>query len=190
MQRREIRHLPVAALVQAHAGGIKEHLAPVLHDGKAELIRRARLREPAEAVLLAQPRDRRLFDDGLTVRNGMQLAVQAVALDRERAVLRNKILQRDGLDALKQLLKALGLEGVEQDHDPLTHAAAEIRLGHRHKIAVKKDAPVLHADVLEIEPLQLIADKALQSEQARHAKCHIFHTTMLHKKRYYVKYSG
>ena len=105
----------------------------------------------------------------------MKLAVQAVALDRERAVLRDEVFQCNGLDALKQVLKALGLEGCQQDHDPLAHAAAEVGLRHIRKAPVKKYAPVLYPDVPEIEPLELVSDQTFQSKQARHTVSQIFH---------------
>ena len=62
LYRRGVRARTIAALVQAHARGVEEDLAPVLHDREADLIRRARLRKPAQTVFLPQPRDRRLLD--------------------------------------------------------------------------------------------------------------------------------
>ena len=125
--------------------------------------------------MFAQPRDGGLLDDGLTVRNGMQLAVQAVALDRERAVLRDEALERHGLHPLKQILKAVRVEFGQQDHHALAHAAAEVGLRHGGEIALKKNAPVLDPDVPQLQPPQLIADEPLESEQARHAKSHRIH---------------
>jgi len=159
--------------VQAHAGGVEEDLDRVLHDGKAQLVGRAGLRHPAEAVLLLQARDGGLLDDGLAVRHRVQLAVEAVTLDGKSSVLRDKLLERERLDALEQLLEAAGLELAEQDHHPLAHAAAEIGAGHVGKFAVKKDAPVLGADVLKIEPAQLVGHQALETEQAGYAKSHV-----------------
>ena len=75
VQRRKIGLAAVAALVQAHAGGIEKQLHMILHDGKAQLVRFAGLRHPAEAVFLAQPGHGGFFDDGLAVRHGVQLAV-------------------------------------------------------------------------------------------------------------------
>ena len=131
----------------------------ILHDGKAQLVRLARLRQPAEAVFLAQPRDGGLFHNGLTVRNGVQLAVQAVALDRERAVLRDKVLERHGLHALEQVLKAVRVEFGQQNHHALTHAAAGLAFAIAAKSPSK--APVLDPDVLRIQP-QFVADQTLQ----------------------------
>ena len=176
MQRRKIGLAAVAALVQAHAGRVQKQLHMILHDGKAQLIRFARLRQPAEAVFLAQPRDGGLLDDGLTVGNGVQLAVQAVALDRERTVLRNEALERHGLHALEQVLKAVRVKLGQQNHHALTHAAAEVGLRHGGEIAFKKNAPVLDPDVLQIQPPQFVADQTLQPKQARHAESHRIHS--------------
>ena len=105
----------------------------------------------------------------------MQLAVQAVALDGEGPVLRDEALERQGLDALKQILKAHGAEMAKADHHALAHAAAEVRLRHGGEIALKKYAPVFDADALAAEPLQLVAHEALQPEQTRYAEFQIFH---------------
>ena len=176
VQRRKIGLAAVAALVQAHAGRVQKQLHMILHDGKAQLIRFARLRQPAEAVFLAQPRDGGLLDDGLTVGNGVQLAVQTVALDGERAVLRDKALERHGLHALEQVLKAVRVEFGQQNHHALAHAAAEVGLRHSGEIAFKKNAPVLDPDVLQIQPPQFVADQTLQPKQARHAESHRIHS--------------
>ena len=176
VQRRKIGLAAVAALVQAYAGRVQKQLHMILHDGKAQLIRFARLRQPAEAVFLAQPRDGGLLDDGLTVRNGVQLAVQAVALDRERTVLRNEALERHSLDTLKQVFKAVRVKLGQQNHHALAHAAAEVGLRHGGEIAFKKNAPVLDPDVLQIQPPQFVADQTLQPKQARHAESHRIHS--------------
>ena len=143
MQRREVCVFAVAPLVQAHARSVEENFAVVFHDRKPDLIRRARLGQPRKPIFRAQPVDRRFFHNRLAVRHGMQLAVQAVALDRERAVFRNKILERNVLDALIEVFKALRFELCEQNHHPFAHPAAEVRSCHRGKVAVKENAPSL-----------------------------------------------
>lgn len=175
MQRREIRDLAIAALVQADTRRVEEDLTLVLHNGKPDLIGCARLRHPAEAVFLAEACDRRLFHDGLTIRHGVQLAVQTVALDGEGPVLRDEALEREGLDALKQIFKAHGAEMAKADHHALAHAAAEVDLCQIGKVSRKKYAPVFDADALAAEPLQLVAHEALQPEQTRYAEFQIFH---------------
>ena len=176
MQRRKIGLAAVAALVQAHAGRVQKQFHMILHDGKAQLVRLARLRQPAEAVFLAQPRDGGLFHNGLTVRNGVQLAVQAVALDRERTVLRNEALERHSLDTLKQVFKAVRVKLGQQNHHALTHAAAEVSLCHSGEITLKKNAPVLDPDVMQIQPPQFVTDQTFEPKQARHAKSHRIHS--------------
>ena len=128
----------VAPLVQAHARSVEEDFAAVFHDRKPDLIRRARLGQPRKPIFRAQPVDRRFFHNRLAVRHGMQLAVQAVALDRERAVLRHEIFQRNFLHALVKVFKALRFELRKQNHHALAHPAAEIRLCHRGKVPVKE----------------------------------------------------
>ena len=94
-----------------------------------------------------QPLRDRFFDDLLAVGHGKELAVQTVALDGERAVLRDKALERHGLHALEQVLKAVRVEFGQQNHHALAHAAAEVGLRHGGEIALKKNAPVLDPDV-------------------------------------------
>ena len=175
MQRREVRVFAVAPLVQAHARSVEEDFAAVFHDRKPDLIRRARLGQPRKPIFRAQPVDRRFFHNRLAVRHGMQLAVQAVALDRERAVLRHEIFQRNFLHALVKVFKALRFELRKQNHHALAHPAAEIRLCHRGKVPVKENAPVFDADVRKVQPFELIADQTLEPKQTRYAECHCLH---------------
>ena len=105
----------------------------------------------------------------------MQLAVQAVALDRERAVFRNKILERDVLDSLIEVFKALHFELCEQNHHPFAHPAAEVCSCHRGKVAVKENAPVLDADIRKVQPPEFVSDQTLEAKQTRYAKGHCLH---------------
>ena len=57
--------------------------------------------------------------------------ILAVALDRERAVLRHEIFQRNFFDPLVEIFKALRFELRKQNHHALAHPAAEICLCHR-----------------------------------------------------------
>ena len=73
VQGRFVGHGPVAALMQAQAGGIQEKLTDVFHNGEAQLIDAARLRQPVQPVMGAQPIRRRLLDDALAVGHAVQL---------------------------------------------------------------------------------------------------------------------
>ena len=138
----------------------------VLQDRKAQLVEAAGLREPAQAVVPAQPVHRRLFHNGLTVGHGVQLAAEAVALDRKGAVLGNQLLQGDGFYGLIQVLKAVDVGTAQQNHHPLAHAAVEIGPGDGLGAAGEEHAPVLHPHLLHAQAAQLVAHQTLQPEQA------------------------
>ena len=70
-----ISHRAVAPLVQARAGGIQVQLYPVIHNGKLQLVLGPVFRQPGQAVLFSQPTGGGLFDNGLAVRYGHELAV-------------------------------------------------------------------------------------------------------------------
>ena len=168
---------PVAPLVQPRAGGIQIQLHPVIHDGKLQLEFIARLRQPAHAVFFSQATAGRLLDDGLTVRHAHELAVQAVALHGERAVLGDIALQRAAVHALEQLLEAARREVRQDDQHPLAGAQAHIGLGHGPLVPGKQDTPVFHPDVLQAHSFQLVPRQALQAEQAGNGKFHLIHTS-------------
>ena len=175
MEGRFVAHSPVAPLVKAQTGGIQEDLADVLHQGEADLIDGPGLRQPGEAVLGPQPVHGGLFDDGLTVGHRVELAVEAVALDGELAIPGDQVLQGQGLDALIERLKGPGLEAAQQQHHPLAHAQAQIGPGHVQKVAGKEGPAVLHPDLREAHPPQLLAHQALQPEEAGHGKGKFLH---------------
>ena len=105
----------------------------------------------------------------------MELGIEAVALDREGALARDKAFERDGLDALIQLLECPGREARQQDHNAFAHAKPHVCARHVRKIAVKKDAAILHAHALQVHAAQLVADQPLQPEQAGDGKSKVFH---------------
>ena len=105
----------------------------------------------------------------------MELTIQAVALDRERAVFWNEVLERNVLDTLIEVFKALRFELCEQNHHPFAHPAAEIRSCHRGKVAVKENAPVLDADIRKVQPPELVSDQTLEAKQTRYEKGHCLH---------------
>ena len=91
----------------------------------------------------------------------MQLGIQAVALDGERALLRDKAFERDRLHALIQLLETPCGKTRKQEHHALAHAQTDIRTRHIRKIAVKKHAAVFYADIFQLHTAQLVADQSL-----------------------------
>ena len=170
-----VAHGAVATLVEAHAGGVQKDLADVLHDGKAELVGVARLRQPGQAVFGPQTVYGGLFHDGLAVGDAVALGIQAVALDGEGTVLGDEALQRDGLDTLIEGLETVDGKARQEDHHPLAHAQTHVGPGHSLKIAVKEDAAVLHTDIFHLHTAQLVAHQSLQPEQAGDCHCQSFH---------------
>ena len=130
VEGRFVAHGPIAPLVEAQAGGVQEHLADVFHQGKANLVDCAGLRQPGETVLGAQPVHSGLFHDGLAVWHRVELAIETVALDGELAVPGDHRLQRQGLDALVEFFKGAGFKAAQQQHYPFAHAKAQIGPGH------------------------------------------------------------
>ena len=168
---------PVAPLVEAGAGGVQIQLDTVIHNGKLQLILGAGFGQPGDAVLLAQALGGRLLDDGLAVGDAHQLGAEAVALHRELAVPGKEPLQRGIVDTLEQLLKGGGLEVGNGDQHTFTGAQADIGLGHGGFVAGEEDPAVLHPDVFQVQPTQLVTGNALQTKQAGHGKFKLIHIT-------------
>ena len=186
VEGRLIAHGAVAPLVEADAGGVQKDLADVLHDGKAELIGVARLRQPGQAVFGSQTVHGGLFHDGLAVGDAVELGIQAVALDGKGAVPGDEALQLDGLDALIEGLEAVGGKARQEDHHPFAHAQTHVGPGHGLKIAVKEDAAVLHADIFHLHAAQLVAHQSLQPEQAGDGHRQSFHGYLKSVLVYYI----
>ena len=176
-QRGIVAHGPVAPLVQARPGGIQVQDGPVIHNGELELVFIAVLGKPGDAVLLPQPLAGGLFDDGLAVRHGHELAVQAVALHREGAVRGNEGLQRGRQNALEQLLKGLGLEVCQDGQHPLAGAQADVGFGHGRGVSGEGHPAVFRLYILQVQPPQLVCRDALQTEQAGHGKLEFGHSS-------------
>ena len=173
MQRGIVTHGAVAALVQAQAGGIQKHFTDVLHQREADLINGTGFRQPAQTVFGTQTIHSCLFHNGLAVGDGVQLAVQTVALDGELTILGDHILQRQRFDALVQLFKGLGLKATQQNHDTFAHPQTQIGFGHGIVSAGKKCPAVFHPDVFHLHALELIAHQSFQTEQAGNGKSKI-----------------
>ena len=83
----------------------------------------------------------------------------------------------------EERIKARRLKAPDLQKNAFTHAQPDIRFGNRRLVSLKIYPPVVRLDLVQTEPLQLIGDGALQSEQARCAKTqfqpYILHVAML-----------
>ena len=109
----------VTALVQTLAGGVQHDLAHIFAQHKAYLVLHAALGQHGGAVALHQALDHRLFNDALAGGDTGQLAVQGRAGDREGSVRGQKLLPRDGIHAIEQLVEGGGLVACQQQHHAL-----------------------------------------------------------------------
>ena len=179
MQRGIVAHGAVATLMQAGAGGIQRQSYLIVQDGKVELKLHAGLRQPGHTVLFTQAAGGRLFDDGLTVRNAHELAVEAVTLYGKLAVLGNKILQIGLIHSLKQLFKGLGGKLRQHHHHPFGSAQGDIGLGHGGSITGKQHPAVLHPYIFHTQPAKLVTGDALQTKKAGGYKLQILHRSSI-----------
>ena len=138
----------VAALVQTLAGGVQHDLAHIFAQHKAHLVLHAALGQHGGAVTLHQALDHRLFDDALAGGDAGQLAVQGRAGDREGGIRRQKLLPRDGIHAIEQLVKGGGLVACQQQHHALHGAQVEVCGGNHLCPAAEAQTAILHPDVL------------------------------------------
>ena len=74
--------------------------------------------EPAKAVFLLQPFHRRFFDDGLTVRDAVQLGMDGVAFHREGVVFPNKFLKGELPHLVEEFRKGTGLKFPQAEEHP------------------------------------------------------------------------
>ena len=165
----------VAPLVQTRAGGIQVQLHPVIHDGKLQLVFQPRLRQPVHAVFFTQPPGSCLLDDGLTVRHAHELAVQAVTLHRESAVLGDEVFQIGAVHPLEQLLEAFGGEIRQHNQHPLAGTQPHIGLDHGSLVTGKQHPTVFHPDVLNAHAFQLVPRQTFQAKQTGYRKFQICH---------------
>ena len=89
----------------------------------------------------------------------------------------DEILQIRPVNPLKQLLKGCCFEVRQRQQHPLTGAQAHVGFRQRPGIAGKQHPPVLHANVFQIHPAQLVAGNALQPEQGGDGKFKIRHSS-------------
>ena len=96
----------------------------------------------------------------------MQRAIEAPALDGEGRVARQPVLEREGADALEELVKAPRREGPELEQDTLGEAGAEVGPREAVYVRLEKNAPVLRRDSLHAHVPQLVAQRPLEAEKA------------------------
>ena len=156
----------VAALVQAVTGGVEIDLHRVLAQRKADLVQRTILRQGADLVAVHQPLDDGFFYDALAGGDAGQLAGQARALDREGRIGGEQLLPRDGVAAVKQLVKGGGLVGGQQQQHTLS--GAQVQVGGRDHIrpALKCHTAVRHLNILCAQTLDLKVQRGFSTEEA------------------------
>ena len=151
--------------MEPRTGGVQKQLRLILHNGKLQLVQGAGLREPADFVFLPQPFGSSLLDDGLAIRDGVELGTQTVPFHRKCAVPGNEFLQRGMKDALKQLFKGFGGETGQPQQDPFSGTQIQVGFDDIGKVPVEQDAAVFRTDVQKVHPPQLLSGDTLQSEQ-------------------------
>ena len=174
-QRGVVADGTITTLVQTHTGGIQVKHHPVVHQRKLQLIFFPILGQPADTILFSQPLGRGLFHDGLTIRHGHQLTVQAVTLYGECTISGDIIFQLRLIDALKQFFKSSGLKICQHQQHTLTGAQVHIGPCQSGFITGEENAAVLHPDIFNIQPAQFITGNALQAKQSGHCKFKLRH---------------
>ncbi len=160
----------VATLEQTGAGGIQIQHCLVLHNGELNLIQRAVFRQPGLMIFCGQTIGHGFFNDFLAVRHGVQGTVQTISLDRECTVFGNITLPRQGLGALKQLVKGAGGKPAHHQQNALTEPAADVCTGQTGLIGGKVNPAVFRTDVFHLHVTQLVAYQPFQTEQAGNAQ--------------------
>ena len=102
-----------------------------------------------------------------------------MALHGEGTVPGDIVFQITVVHALEQLFKGGGLEIRQHDQHTLAGAQAHIGLGHGGFVAGKQHPAVLHPDVFDIQPAQLVTGDALQSKQTGDGKFKVRHNYLL-----------
>ena len=138
---------PVAPLVKALARGVQIQGRYILDDGKLDLIPAAGFRQGLHAVLLPQPLSGRLFHDGLTGGDRVELRVQGIALYREFAVPGDIVLPGQGVDPLKQRLEITGREGAKLHQHPCAAAEVDVQPGNVSQSPFTVDPAVFRLDI-------------------------------------------
>ena len=106
----------VAALVQAHAGGVYHQVNLVFHYRKIYLKFYACFLKPLYVIFCFKSFDDCFLDYRLTVADAEKVGIYAVALDGEFVKFSYEIFPRECLCALKQLLKRMRLKGAYDYH--------------------------------------------------------------------------
>ena len=165
----------VAALVQRRAGRVEIERGRVMHERELDLVQGAGLGKPVDAVALLERLDDGFFDDLLAVGHRVQGRLQTVALDGEGRVRRQIVRPRQGLHALEERVKRWGWEVAQLEQHALAEAAADV---HARDVRVRTraaHAAVFGHDAAQAHVAQLIAERALEPEQARHAQFVVRH---------------
>ena len=165
----------VAALVQRRAGRVEIERGRVVHERELDLIQCAGLGEPADAVAPLERLDDGFFDDLLAVGHGVQRRLQTVALDGEGRVCRQIVRPRQRLDALEERVERRRGEAAQLEQHALAEAAADVHARDVRVRAGAAHAAVFGHNIAQAHMAQLIAERALEPEQARHAQFVVRH---------------
>ena len=160
----------VAALVQRRAGRVEIERGRVVHERELDLVQGAGLGKPVDAVALLERLDDGFFDDLLAVGHRVQGRLQTVALDGEGRVHGQIVRPRQGLHALEERVKRRGGEAAQLEQHALAEAAADVHARDVRVRARAAHAAVFGHNVAQPHMAQLIAERALEPEQARHAQ--------------------
>ena len=150
-------HGAVAPLIKPLAGAVQPDDRLILEKREPHLVFRPRFRKLLQPVAPFQPLHHGLFHDGLARGSGVKLAGDGVALHGEGAVLGDIVLPSNGLHPLKQLLKAAGGEFAQHQQHPCATAEVNVEPCAVGIGAVAENAPVFHPDILQPQPLHLVA---------------------------------
>ena len=160
----------VAALVQRRAGRVEIERGRVVHERELDLVQCAGLDKPRHMIALLERLDDGFFDDLLAVGHGVQRRLQTVALDGEGRVRGQVLRPRQGLHALEERVKRRGGEAAQLEQHALAEAAAEVHARDVRVRARAAHAAVFGHDAAQAHVAQLVAERALEPEQARHAQ--------------------
>ena len=166
---------PVPPLVEPRPGGVQENADPVLENLELDLMDRPGLLEPPHPVLLPEPLHGGLLDNGLAVRDAVELGLVGVPLHRKGVLPADEVLERQFPGPVEQLGEAPGLKLPQENEDPLRRAETEVGPGQHGKIPGKADAAVGGGDVLRVQPAELPGQDAFQAEMTRCGKSQIIH---------------
>ena len=160
----------VAALVQRCAGRVEIERGRVVHERKLDLIQGAGLGKPVHMIALLERLDDGFFDDLLAVGHRVQGRLQTVALDGEGRVCGQVLRPRQGLHALEERVERRGGEAAQLEQHALAEAAADVHARDVRVRARAAHAAVFGHDVTQAHVAQLVAERTLKPEQARHAQ--------------------